>query len=460
MFDPIKVKHGNYVKGLMHLQRGDAAAAKVAFVEADDFPNARRQLPFIIKDLEGTPSEILGALSTALDDGDMQALPWLIRFNEKFRYGHPDIKLLKKNLKSAIDEGNQSVLLGLMRIAREDRDVKEYLNLMVQLITLGNPLAKCEMVNFIMQGPEYRKEYDAMRKQQGKLPILKGIKANFKEIPDTFDENSSEAREHPFLDKNDFEYLEALLDQGQESIASGAHSLKYYLDMSMRRFETFEEYVQELSQSLDARWEDPHFLLVFAIDLRSYLPHYDLSIFRNILERYGLTEFLDQLLEEIQNLESVSLFDDGLSTQIVRTPAKVAPEVAFQFFEKYGSPLFDEFVGCFKESPVAAGRKYSEYISNAMHGKVEYFQCTAAALEFIDRGYYDFDLVDPMLHSLVMKKLPALIDGTPEISAEFLEYLYRFENGEAYFQDDIRRRIAKHSNTPQKVHDDFYSVKG
>ena len=458
MSDPIKIKHGNYVKGLMHLQRGDAAAAKVAFIEADDFPNARRQLPFIIKDLEGSPSEILGALSAALNDGDMQALPWLIRFNDQFRYGHPDIKLFKKDLKSAVDEGNQSVLLGLMRIAREDRDIKEYLNIMIQLINLGNPFAKCEMVNFIMQGPEYRKEYDAMRKLQGKLPILKGIKANFKEIPDNFDLDSPEAREHPFLDKNDFEYLGALLDQGAEAIVSGAHSLKYYLDMNMRRFETFEEFVQELTQSHDARWEDPHFLLVFAIDLYTYLPQYDMSIFKNMLERYGLTEFLDQLLEEIQNIESVSLLDDGLVTQLVRTPANVSSEVALQFFAKYRSPLFDEFVGIFKESPVAAGRKYSEFISKAIDGDVEYFQCTAAALEFIDRGYYDFDLVDAMLHGLVMRKLPALIEGTPEISADFLEYLYQFENGEAYFLDDIRRRIAKHPNTPKKVHDDFYSV--
>jgi hypothetical protein len=442
----------------MHLQRGDAAAAKIAFIEAYDFPNARRQLPFIIKDLGGSPGEIIGALSAALDDGDMQALPWLIRFNDEFRFGHPDIKLFKKNLKSAVDEENQSVLLGLMRIAREDQDVEEYLNLMIQLINLGNPLAKCEMVNFIMQGPEYKKEYDAMRKQQGRLPILNGAKANFKEIPDTFDEDLSGAGEHPFLDKNDFEYLAALLDQGDEAIASGAHSLKYYLDMSMKRFETFGEYVQELTESHDARWEDPHFLLVFAIDLRTYLPQYGMRIFGNMLERYGLTEFLDQLLEEVQNLEEVLLFDDGLVTQLVRTPAKVSPEVAIQFFTKFRSPLFDEFVGIFEDSPVAAGRKYSEFISKAIHGDVEYFQCTAAALEFIDRGYYDFDLVDAMLHSTVMKKLPALIDGTPEISAEFLEYLYRFENGEAYFLDDIRRRIAKHPKTPKKVHDDFYSV--
>ena len=136
MSDPIKVKHGNYVKGLMHLQRRDAAAAKAAFIEADDFPNARRQLPFIIKDLGGSPSEILGALSAALDDGDMQALPWLIRFNDQFRYSHPDIKLFKKNLESAVEEENQSVLLGLMRIAREDRDVKEYLGLMIQFPVL------------------------------------------------------------------------------------------------------------------------------------------------------------------------------------------------------------------------------------------------------------------------------------------------------------------------------------
>lgn len=458
MSDLEKIKHGHYVRGLMHLQRGDAAAARIAFIEADDFPSARRQLPFIIKDLGGSPAEILGALSTALEHGDMQALPWLIRFNDQFRFGHPDIKLFKKNLKSAVDEENQSVLLGLMRIAREDQDVKEYLNLMIQLVNLGNPFAKCEMVNLVMQAPEYRKEYDALRKQQGKLPILNGAKANFKELPKTFDEDLSGAQEHPFLDKYDFEYLGALLDQGDEAIASGAHSLKYYLDMSMRRFETIEEYVQELTESHDARWEDPHYLLIFAIDLHTYLPHYDLSIFKDMLERYELTEFLHQLSEEIQSVESESLFDDGLMAILVRTPIKVAPEVALKFFKKFKSPLFDDFVGIFKDSPVAAGRKYSEFMSKAMNGEVEYFQCTAAALEFIDRGYYDFDLVDVKLHSLVMKKLPALIEGTPEISAEFLEYLYRFEDGQAYFLDDIRRRIAKHPNTPKQVHEDFYSV--
>lgn len=458
MSDLEKIKHGHYVRGLMHLQRGDAAAARIAFIEADDFPSARRQLPFIVKDLGGSPAEILGALSAALEHGDMQALPWLIRFNDQFRFGHPDIKLFKKNLKSAVDEENQSVLLGLMRIAREDQDVKEYLNLMIRLINLGNPFAKCEMVNLIMQAPEYRKEYDALRKQQGKLPILNGAKANFKELPKTFDEDLSGAQEHPFLDKYDFEYLGALLDQGDEAIASGAHSLKYYLDMSMRRFETIEEYVQELTESHDARWEDPHYLLIFAIDLHTYLPQYDLSIFKDMLERYELTEFLHQLSEEIQSVESESLFDDGLAALLVRTPVKVAPEVAFKFFNKFKSPLFDEFVGIFKDSPVAAGRKYSEFMSKAMNGEVEYFQCAAAALEFIDRGYYDFDLVDVKLHSLVMKKLPALIEGTPEISSEFLEYLYRFEDGQAYFLDDIRRRIAKHPKAPQHVHDDFYSV--
>jgi hypothetical protein len=136
----------------------------------------------------------------------------------------------------------------------------------------------------------------------------------------------------------------------------------------------------------------------------------------------------------------------------------VSQEVALKFFTKFKSPLFDDFVETFKDSPVAAGRKYSEFISKAVQGDEEYFQCTAATLEFVDRGYYDFDLIDVMLHNLVIRKLPALIEGTPDISAEFLEYLYRFENGQAYFLDDIRRRIAKHPNTPKHIHDDFYSV--
>ena len=460
MSDLMKIKHGNYAKGLIHLQRQETTAAKNAFIAADDFPNARRQLPFILKDLGASPAEILGALTSALDFGDMQALPWLIRLNDQFKYGHPDIKLFKKNLKDAVKEENQSVLIGLMRIAREDQDVKEYLSLMINLINLGNPYAKCEFVQFIMQGPEYKKVYDAMRKQQGKLPTLNGNKANFKEIPDSFYENPSdiEARENLFLDQYDFEYLAALLEQGEQSIASGAHTLKYYLDMSRRRFETFEEYVQELTQSHDARWEDPHFLFIFALDLRTYLPQHDMSLFRNMLEPYGLAEFLDQLLEEIPDTTSATLFDDEFSTQLVRTPAKVSPKVAFEFFAKYSSPLFDEFIGSFKTSPVAAGRKYSEFISKAMSGDREYFQCTAAALEFIDRGYYDFDLVDPMLHGLVMKKLPSRIEGTPEISAEFLEFLYRFENGEAYFLDDIRRRVVNHVKAPASIKEHFLSL--
>ena len=94
----------------------------------------------------------------------------------------------------------------------------------------------------------------------------------------------------------------------------------------------------------------------------------------------------------------------------------------------------------------------------AMAGHADHFQCTAATLEFIDRGYYDCDLVDPILHGLIMKKLPKLIESSPDISGDFLEYLYRFENGQAYFLDDIRRRIVRHPNAPDSVKNHFYSV--
>ena len=102
-------------------------------------------------------------------------------------------------------------------------------------------------------------------------------------------------------------------------------------------------------------------------------------------------------------------------------------------------------------------RKYSDVMAKAIDGAAEQFQCTAAALEFIDRGYYDFDLVDPMLHGLVMRKLPALIDASSGFSTEFLEYLYRFEDGQAYFQEDIRRRLVRHPNASTSIRDDFYS---
>lgn len=59
MSDPMKIKHGNYAKGLIHLQRQETTAAKNAFIAADDFPNARRQLPFILKDLGASPLRFL-----------------------------------------------------------------------------------------------------------------------------------------------------------------------------------------------------------------------------------------------------------------------------------------------------------------------------------------------------------------------------------------------------------------
>jgi hypothetical protein len=107
---------------------------------------------------------------------------------------------------------------------------------------------------------------------------------------------------------------------------------------------------------------------------------------------------------------------------------------------------------------VAANKKYVEFMSQAMSGEADYFDATASALEFIDRGYYDFDLVDPMLHGLVMRKLPSLIETTKNISSDFLEYLYTFENGKAYFLDDIRRRVANHHNAPAKIKEHFYSM--
>lgn len=449
MSELLQIKHGHFAKGLAHLQRREPSAALEAFKAADDFPNAFRQLPFILKDLQASPAEIFAALIRALDAGDMQALPWIVRFNEEFNYQHPDIKLFKKNLKDAEKEKDQSVILGLMRIAREDKHYKEYMNLMTQLIQEGNPYAKCEMVNLVMQGPEYIDEYEALRKQQGKLPVLNGVKPNFKAIPKG-DGNPT------FLDSDDFEYLAALLDQGEEGIASGANILKYFLDTTMGRFETFTEYVHELTNSQDSRWEDPHYLLIFATELRTFLPQHDLTIFRQTLQSYGLVDYLNVLLQEIPEQISESLFDDMEATQIVRTPSKIPAEKAFEFFRRYSSPLFDEFLESFKASPVSAGRKYSDFMAKAMEGQSEYFQCSAASLEFIDRGYYDFDLVDPMLHGLVMKKLPSLLDGSAGISEAFLEYLYQFEGGQAYFQDDIRRRLVRHPNAPSSIKEHFY----
>jgi len=56
--------------------------------------------------------------------------------------------------------------------------------------------------------------------------------------------------------------------------------------------------------------------------------------------------------------------------------------------------------------------------------------------------------------------LPSLIENSAKIPGELLEYLYWFEDGKAYFLDDIKRRIANHPNTPKVVRDDFYSVNG
>jgi hypothetical protein len=297
-------------------------------------------------------------------------------------------------------------------------------------------------------------------KKQSKLPTLNGIKPNFKEISKSQDDESleSEGIENNFLDSNDYQYLAALLDQGDQSIGSGAHALNYYLNLNLKKFETFEEYVQELLQSQDSRWEDPYFLLVFACDTRTFLPQHSLSVFRSILQNYGLATFMDELLDEIPVLNDDALFDDFGSDQMVRTPAAVATETAYAYFDKFNSPFFSEFVNSFKDSPVNAERKYSEFMAKAMAGDTDYFQCTAAVLEFIDRGYYDFDLVDSMLHGLVMKKLPKLIESSPNISGDFLEYLYRFEDGQAYFLDDIRRRVVKHPNAPVSIKTDFYSV--
>jgi hypothetical protein len=460
MSDLMKIKQGHHVKGLFHLQRNEPTIALQAFRDAEDFPNAKRQIPFILKELSASPSEIMGSLISALDSGDMQALPWIVKFNDEFNYKHPDIKTFKDDLKFAVKQESQGALLGLMRTAREDGDHKEYISIMIQLINLGNPDAKCEMVNLVMSASSSLSEYGTLCKKQDKLPILNGIKPNFKEISKSKVNQSLESEdiESNFLDSNDYLYLAALLDQNDKSTSSGAHALNYYLNLNLKKYETFEEYVQELLQSQDSRWEDPYFLLVFVCDMRTYLPQHSISVFRSVLQNYGLSGFMDELLNEIPVLNDDGLFDDFGSDQMVRTPAKVAPETAFAYFDKYDSPLFNEFVVSFKDSPVNAERKYLEFISMAMAGNADYFECTAAALEFIDRGYYDFDLVEPMLHGLVMKKLPKLLESSPDISGDFLEYLYRFENGKAYFLDDIRRRIVNHSNVPDSVKNHFYSV--
>ena len=450
MFDLERIRHGYFVRGLIHLQRNNLAAAKEAFIAADDFPNARRQIPFILKDLGASPAEIIASLITALDAGDLQALPWIIRFSEDYDFNHPDIELFKRDFQSAIAEGNQSVLLGQMRIARESKDISGYIQMMIQLVKLGDPNAKCELVNLIVQAEVFPDEYSEFVKQQKELPGINGQKAAFPKLP------SVQSKEE-FLQKGDFAYLVELLNQGTDSLSSGAHILKFYLDIMMKRFETFDEYIQDLTQNLDYRWEDPHFLILFVIELHANLREQELATFRKMLEPYELVDLLNDLLREIP--EPDTLFDDSLGVaSLERTASKIPTAGAFEFFSKFKSPLFDEFIGAFKASPVDAAKKYSDFFSRACKGEKEFFQPTASALEFIDRGYFDFDLVDPALHGLVMRKLPAIIESDNGISGDFLEFLYRFENGEAYFLDDIRRRLVNHPNAPLSIKNHFYSL--
>ena len=451
MFDLEKIKQGYFVKGLIQLQRNNLEAAREAFIAAGDFPDAQRQLPFILKDLGASPSEIIAPLIAAFDAGDLQALPWIIKFDGDFGYNHPDIAVFEKELQSAISDGNQSVLLGLMRIARESKEQSKYLKMMIELIKANNPNAKCELVNLIMQAEDFPAEYAELLTLQKDLPVLNGCKASFPPLPPI-------RSEEEFLQSADFDYLNELLNQGTSSVSSGANILKFYLDIRMRRFETFDEYINDLTRNLDSRWEDPHFLTLFAVELHANLRESELGTLKQALEPYELVDLLNELLRELPE-PTDTLFDESLGViGLERTPSNTPAEAAFQFFSKFSSPQFDEFISAFKFSPVAAAKKYSEFFSRAAKGEGEYFHPTASALEFIDRGYFDFDLVDPMLHGLVMKKLPAIIESDLEISGAFLEYLYMFEEGEAYFLDDIRRRLVNHPNAPLSIKNHFDSL--
>ena len=467
MNDQQKLEFGHYVRGLIFLDRENLTSAKEALVAAGDFPNARRQIPFILRDLGAPATEIMTTLVATLNSGDLQALPWIIKFNEEFEFSHPNIKQFEEDLQLKIKEVNQSVLLGLMRIARENQDYATYVEEMLNLVNLGNPYAKCELGWCFILGHNSPLIYEELRKQKKQLPSLNGILPKLPELP--FDNKGDltdyDPQELEFLTEDDFAYLNELLKLGEISIYTDAHIMQFRLDLRRKRFKTFEEYIEEFDGTGDddLRWQDPRYLISFCFLNR--VDKRDGKMMREILSalrEYGLSEFLQGLLStefyEGDLMDESDLF--GALPDFIRTPSKVDPKVAISFFDKYESPLFRQFIKEFEKSPAAASKKYSEYMERAIAGDKIYFQCTAEVLEFIDRGYFDFDLVDPNLHGMIMKKLPSLIENSAKIPGELLEYLYWFEDGKAYFLDDIKRRIANHPNTPKVVRDDFYSVNG
>jgi len=467
MNDQQKLEFGHYVRGLIFLDRENLTSAKEALVAAGDFPNARRQIPFILQDLGAPATEIMTTLVATLNSGDLQALPWIIKFNEEFEFSHPNIKQFEEDLQLKIKEVNQSVLLGLMRIARENQDYAAYVEEMIHLVNLGNPYAKCELGWCFLLGHNSPLIYEELRKQQKQLPSLNGILPKLPEIPfyNKGDLTDLGPQELEFLTEDDFAYLDELLNLGEISIYTDAHIMQFRLDFRSKRFETLNEYIEELAGTGDddLRWQDPRYLISFCLITR--VDKQDgmmMREFESILSEYGLSEFLHELLStelyEDNLIDKSDLF--GAITDFIRTPSKVDPKVAISFFDKYESPLFRQFIKEFEKSPAAASKKYSEYMERAIAGDKIYFQCTAEVLEFIDRGYFDFDLVDPILHGMIMNKLPNLIENSAKIPGELLEYLYWFEDGKAYFLDDIKRRIANHPNTPKAVRDNFYSVNG
>jgi hypothetical protein len=293
---------GFFVRGLLEMDRGNFDSALKAFKSANDFPGAKRQIASALNSLQRDAREIVQALVSAYENGDLRALPWIVFESERNGFKKSEFKIYKQHLDKSLDDANPEILSTQAKILIINNDYKAGVKLLSKAVNLRDPGAMTFLAELCLS-------HDLDNKLQASLENKKILELknwptepNFKITPGSG------------MDQPGVKFVATLLSQGEDQHLHGANLVFLQLNIEANTRSWISEHARQLTSTPElfpSFWNDPEYLANVALKWLQVNTNANLSIFNERLREFGLDDIFLEISEEVRiYFENETLFED------------------------------------------------------------------------------------------------------------------------------------------------------
>jgi hypothetical protein len=436
------VREGLYFRGNFELQRQNFGKAYDAFKAAGDYRNSLFKLAVVTLEASQPPQIVIEHLFSALEAGQLIALPWLhVLINQQDEL-HPKAKEIEEIFEKYRQEKHPTVIGQMGEISLRGKSYDEALIYFKEAALSGDVHSKQKLGEILSDRAWWSEIYECM---------LTGGSFNFEGFPfkpelEPLGEIDPIFKDelNPSVSDEMFKFLTWIYDQGpvEERHYRSIFAL-YKSKITYKKLPAIAEYDALFKGTFGypgSVTEDIDLIMVFANDLLQCSRIPDLGLCEFLMTRFGVKDLFDEMVAGVMASESKKQVDEtfmSMTSFTYKSDFSLKKAIAVIPVD-YSLPCVNQFIKCCEELDFnAAEILISELVKDVKFGRENSKEEFANLIEFIERAKYEFDFLPTRLLTFARNKFLEAVNEAK--SADLRNYLLSFrpKDEKPYYLDDF-----------------------